>query len=487
VATKKPSVAIIGAGFSGIGMAIRLKQAGYDSIQIFDKADKVGGTWAWNTYPGCACDVPVHLYSYSFAPSGTWSHIYPSAPEIQAYIEKVVDDFGVRGLIRLRTEVTAATWDETAKLWRLSLADGTTHEANILVSALGQLDIPQFPQIEGRESFAGASFHSARWDRAVDLKGKRVAVIGAAASAVQFIPEIAPDVGHLDVYQRTPNYIVPRKDRAFTDSERRFYANNPWALWLSRQFIYWRSDTLFWGVFKGSAWRAKLFEEAARKQREEQITDAALRAKLTPDFTIGCKRILIADSFYPALQRSNVDLVTDKIAKITPKGVVTTDGTERPADVIIYATGFASSHFAWSLNVVGPRGALKDAWGNGPEAYRGVATEGFPNFFMLYGPNTNLGHTSILFMVERQIDYILKLLGAMQTQASKAVMVRGEAQARYNESLQEALKASPWASDCGSWYKTETGKITNNWPGSTQDYARAMKQVELRDWVFASG
>lgn len=481
----RPSVAIIGAGFSGIGMAVRLKQAGFSGVTVFDKAPKVGGTWYWNTYPGCACDVPVHLYSYSFAPRGAWSHVYPAAGEIQAYIEQVVDDFGVRPWLRLNTEVTAARWDPDARLWRLTLADGASHEAQILIAGLGQLDIPKYPDIPGRDRFAGAAFHSARWDWDVPLDGRRVAVIGAAASAVQLIPEIAPKVGRLDVYQRTPNYIVPRNDRAFADWEKRFYASNPWALQMSRQSIYWRSDTLFWGVFKGSPWRAKLFEDAAKEHLEEQVKDPILRAKLTPDYKIGCKRILIADTYYPALQRDNVELITDPIVRLEPEGVVTADQRLRPVDVIVYATGFEASHFRWSVAIEGPKGRLQDAWKKGPEAYLGVATEGFPNFFMLYGPNTNLGHTSILFMVERQIDYILDLMAAMAARNAAVAEVRPEAQARYNAVLQADLKASPWASDCGSWYKTETGKITNNWPHSTQDYARAMKRVELGHWALA--
>ena len=480
----QPSFAIIGAGFSGVGMAVRLKQAGFTAVTVFDKAPKVGGTWYWNTYPGCACDVPVHLYSYSFAPRGEWSHVYPASPEIQAYIEQVVDDFGVRPWLRLNTEVTQARWDAGAKLWRLQTADGGVHEAQFLIAGLGQLDIPKYPEIPGREAFAGPAFHSARWDWDVPLDGKRVAVIGAAASAVQLIPEIAPQVGHLDVYQRTPNYIVPRNDRAFADWEKRLYSANPLALEMSRQSIYWRSDTLFWGVFKGSAWRAKLFEDAARKHLEAQVADPELRAKLTPDYKIGCKRILIADTYYPALQRPNVELITDPIARIEPEGVVTRDQRLRPADVVIYATGFDASHFGWSVGIEGPKGRLSEAWRSGPEAYLGVATEGFPNFFMLYGPNTNLGHTSILFMVERQIGYILDLISAMGARGAGVVAVRPEAQARYNAVLQAELKMSPWASDCGSWYKTETGKITNNWPHSTQDYARALKRVELGHWAL---
>jgi len=479
---ERPGVAIIGAGFSGVGMAIRLKQAGYKNVTVFDKAPKVGGAWYWNTYPGCACDVPVHLYSYSFAPRGEWSHVYPGSSEIQAYIEQVVDDFGLRPWLQLSTEVTAARWDAAARVWRLTLADGREHEAKIVIAGLGQLDIPKYPDIPGRESFSGPAFHSARWRWDVPLEGKRVAVVGAAASAVQLIPEIAPKVAHLDVYQRTPNYIVPRNDRAFAEWEKRLYAANPWALQMSRQSIYWRSDTLFWGVFKGSPWRAKLFEDAAQKHLEEQVKDPALRAKLTPDYKIGCKRILIADSYYPALQRENVELITDPIARIEPEGVLTADQRLRPVDVIVYATGFDASHFGWSVDIEGPQGRLKDAWRTGPEAYLGVATQGFPNFFMLYGPNTNLGHTSILVMVEQQIAYILDLLAKMASRGAAVAEVRPEAQARYNAVLQAELQTSPWASDCGSWYKTETGKITNNWPHSTQDYARAMKRVELGHW-----
>jgi cation diffusion facilitator CzcD-associated flavoprotein CzcO len=481
---ERPGVAIIGAGFSGVGMAIRLKQAGYKNVTVFDKAPKVGGAWYWNTYPGCACDVPAHLYSYSFAPWGEWSHVYPGAAEIQAYIERVVDAFGVRPWLRLGVEVHAARWDEAARLWRLVLADGSIHEAQILIAGLGQLDIPKYPDIEGRETFSGAAFHSARWDWTVPLEGKRVAVIGAAASAVQLIPEIAPKVAHLDVYQRTPNYIVPRNDRAFAAWEKRYYASNVWALQMSRQAIYWRSDTLFWGVFKGSGWRVRLFEDAARKHLEDQVKDPVLREKLTPSYAIGCKRVLITDAYYPALQRDNVALVADPIARIDPDGVRTTDQRLRPADVIVYATGFDASRFHWRVEIEGSAGRLNDVWRGGAEAYLGLATKGFPNFFMLYGPNTNLGHTSILVMVEEQISYILRLLAMMDARGASVAEVSPNAQARYNAVLQADLKASPWASDCGSWYKTEEGKIANNWPHSTQDYARVMRRIEPASWAL---
>lgn len=483
----RPSVAIIGAGFSGLGMAVQMKKAGYQDITIFDKAPKVGGTWYWNTYPGCSCDVKVHLYSYSFAPYPDWPRAYPSSADIQKYLEHVADTFGLRAHLRLSTEVTSAHWDEGAAVWRLTLADGSAQTAQILVSGLGQLDIPAWPQIEGSERFAGSSFHAARWDHDVALAGKRVGVIGAAASAVQLIPEVAKAAAHLTVFQRSANYILPRADRIYEDKDRAAFRDQAWMMQLIRQNIYWPSELLFWGAFKGGDWRVKYFENECRKHLETQVSDPVLRRKLTPDYPIGCKRILFADDYYPALQRENVALVTERIAAIRAEGVETADGALYPLDVLVYATGFDASHFRWSVEIFGEAGLrLKDAWAEGPEAYLGVITAGFPNFFLLYGPNTNLGHTSILFMVERQIAYILALLEEAQARGARAVSVRKAAQDRYNRVIQAELKQLPWASGCASWYKTETGKITNNWPRSTQDYARAMRRPDFSHFTFAS-
>ncbi|MDX2238428.1 MAG: NAD(P)/FAD-dependent oxidoreductase [Hyphomonadaceae bacterium] len=478
-----PSVAIIGAGFSGICAAVRLKQAGYERITIYEKAERVGGTWHYNTYPGCACDVRVQLYSLSFEPNGEWDYVFARSNEIQAYLEGVVDKHDLRPHLRLSTPVKAARWDEAAACWRLTVGADEEAAADIVITGFGQLDRPHFPDIPGRDSFAGASFHSARWDHGVSLKGKRVGVIGTAASAVQFIPEIAPDVAHLDVFQRSANYLLPRGDRPIGAGEKRLLKAAPWLMGVIRRQIYWWSEWLFWGAFKPGDWRADYFHNLSMKHLETQVPDPALRARLTPDYPIGCKRIIFSDDYYPALMRSNVALITDPIASITPEGVATKSGRTHALDVLIYGTGYEASDFRWSCEIRGKGGVdLREAWRKGPEAYLGVSVAGFPNFFMLYGPNTNLGHTSILFMVERQVEYVIALLDAMRTQDLVALEVTKMAQDRYNYLLQDDLARTPWAGACASWYKTASGKITNNWSGSTQDYKKRMRTPNFDDY-----
>ncbi|MBI1252422.1 MAG: FAD-dependent oxidoreductase [Alphaproteobacteria bacterium] len=478
-----PSVAIIGAGFSGLAAAVQLKQAGYDRITIYDKAERVGGTWQYNTYPGCACDVRVQLYSLSFEPNGEWDYVFARSDEIQRYLEHVVDKYELRGRLRLKTEIKSAAWDDAAATWRFTLGDGTTAAADIFVAAFGQLDTPHMPEIEGRDSFAGPAFHSARWRHDVDLKGKRVGVIGNAASAAQFVPEIAPKVAHLNVFQRSPNYLLPRGDRAISGFEKHAFKLAPWLMGVTRQQTYLWSEWLFYGAFKPDDWRAGFFRTTALKHLESQIADPDLRAKLTPEYQIGCKRIIFSDDYYPALTRGNVDLVTEPIAAITPEGVKLKDGSERKLDVLIYGTGYDAAHFRWSCEVRGLKGAvLQEKWKNGPEAYLGVSVAGFPNMFILYGPNTNLGHTSILFMVERQIEYMIACLNEMRAENAVAVEVTKQAQDRYNYLLQDELAHTPWASSCASWYKTEYGKITNNFSGSTRDYARRLKKPNFDDF-----
>ena len=477
-------VAILGAGFGGLGMAARLKERGEDSFVILEKADRIGGTWRDNTYPGSGCDVPSHLYSYSFETNPGWTRKYSLQPEIQAYMERVAGKRGLGPHIRFHAEVESARWDDADGLWRIALAGGETLTAENFVAAWGQLNRPAWPTIEGAGDFGGPSFHSARWDHSVDLAGKRVAVIGCGASALQFIPRIAPEVGTLTVFQRTPNWVVPRGDRGYHPLERLLFKVAPWVLGGSRAFKSWIKE-YGWKAFEPGSKMSEKFRQGALAYLEAHVKDPVLRAKLTPDYPIGCKRILVADDFYQALVRPNVEVVADPIAHIEADAVVTADGTRREADVLIYATGFETNSFMGVHEVTGRNGlTLSEAWADGAHAYLGVTVAGFPNFFMLYGPNTNLGHNSIIFMLERQIDYVLQAMALVKAKGARALDVRADAMARFNEELQRDLKGTAFAAGCASWYKTADGRITNNGSGPTTAYRRATARVNLDDYAL---
>ena len=470
------NVAILGGGIGGLGMGMRLTQSGEHSFVILEKAGAVGGTWRDNTYPGASCDVRSHLYWFSFDAQPDWSRVYAFQPEIQANIERLVDRLGLRRHIRLDTEVTGAHWDGSA--WVVETATGEPVRARSLVTAWGQLNRPTFRDIPGRDEFRGESWHSARWNHDVDLAGKRVACIGNGASAAQFIPEIAPVVGELTVFQRHANYVVPRLDRPYEPDEREECLDQPDKLQASRDSIYWEHEG-WMGAMKQGTPVAEEFTAAARAHLEEGIADPELRERLWPDYPIGCKRIIIADTFYPAMARENVQLVTEKIEGVEADGVRTADGALHEFDVIIYATGFETLSFNAAMPVIGRDGvALEDAWRGGPEAYLGVTVAGFPNFFMLYGPNTNLGHNSIIAMLECQYGYVLPGVKTIAEQ-SAALAVRPEAQERFNAELQAELADSSFAGNCNSWYKTADGKITNNWSGSVEDYKAATARLDL--------
>ncbi len=481
----KPSVAVIGAGLGGLCAGIKLKEAGIDDLVILEKAAKVGGTWRDNSYPGCCCDVPVALYQYSFAPSLSWSHLFPRYNEVQKYTEDLADNFGLRPHLKLNEETKSAVWDDKRAVWKITTGAGKTYETNAIVAALGQLNRPLLPEIEGRDSFAGPAFHSARWDHSVKLAGKRVAVIGSAASAVQIIPEIAKEVKHLTVFQRTPNWMVPRLDRPITEEEKALAMTEPHVAMMGRDLIYQNSDYLFWQAFSWTKVGRDAYTRVALNHLAEQVPDPELRKKLTPDYPIGCKRILFADDYYPALLRPNVALETGAIARITPKGVETKDGAKHDVDVIVYATGFETTGWHWSVDVVGKGGVhLRDAWAEMPQAYLGITTAQFPNMFILYGPNTNLGHNSITFMLERQVEYTVKAISAMQTRNLAVIELKQAAQDRFNRDLQTALAKTTWADPhCRSWYKNAQGHITQNWSSHTRDYAKATEQVKWEDYT----
>jgi cation diffusion facilitator CzcD-associated flavoprotein CzcO len=477
-------VAIIGAGMSGLCMGIRLARRGIDDFLILEKSPDIGGTWHDNTYPGACSDVPAVLYSYSFAPNPDWSRLFPPHNEIKAYFKRCAEDFGLLPKLRLSTTVERAAWREDEGHWQLQLAGGGILRARSLVSALGQLNVPNIPDFPGRETFAGRSFHSARWAPDVDLTGKRVAVIGNAASALQFIPRIAKQTQHLYVYQRSANYVIKRGDRAYTGFERWLFRTLPFTQKFMQGLIYLRGEALFYPVLRNDAnWLLSLWEKWCRDYREEEIADPGLRARLTPDYRLGCKRILISDDYFSAYREPGVELVTSPITAMNAHGVATEDGVERPVDVVIYATGFRTSAMHSAVEYRGVDGrTLQEAWADGAHAYRGVCTHGFPNFFMLYGPNTNLGSNSIIFMVERQVDYVVDCIDKLLKHRLRALDVNDRVERVYNERMQGELAQTVWVASCESWYKNAAGKVVNNWPRSTLAYRWHMRSPDFADF-----
>jgi len=479
-----PHIAILGAGISGLCMGIRLKQAGITNFTIFEKSDDVGGTWLDNSYPGAGCDVPSHLYSFSFEPNPNWSRRYSPQPEILAYFRHCARKYGIYPHIRFRTELAAARFDEAAGKWHLTTTAGEAITADVLVSGVGQLNRPAYPKLAGLETFAGTTFHSARWNHDYDLAGKRVAVVGTGASAIQFIPQIAPQVTQLHVFQRSPNWMIPRNDYTYSDFARWVFANVPLVQRLYRLKIYLQLEKNFLAFHHG-AWLAGMIKRGATAYLAAQIRNPELRRILTPDYPIGCKRILISDDFYPSLERPNVEVVTAPIDHVTTDGIVTGDGRARPVDAIIYATGFEATKFLAPMHIEGLGGtALADAWRAGAEAHLGVSVAGFPNFFVLYGPNTNLGHNSIIFMIECQVDYVMQCVQRLMQEGLCYLDVRAEAMARYNAAVQRELERTVWTTACENWYKTESGRVTNNWSGFTLTYWLRTRHPDFGDFVL---
>jgi cation diffusion facilitator CzcD-associated flavoprotein CzcO len=472
-------VVIIGSGFGGIGMAARLLAAGVRDVVVLEKAAGLGGTWRDNTYPGAACDVPSHLYSFSFARKTDWSRRFPPQEEILAYLWDVAREHGVLPHIRFRTEVTGARFDERAAVWRVATAGGGELAARVLVSACGQLNRPALPQIEGRDRFAGTSFHSARWDHGADLAGRRVAVIGTGASAIQIVPEIAPRAGRLTVFQRSAPYVIDKPDRPYRAWEKALLTAVPALHDLSRARVYLSYEARALGFVK-FPWLMKPLERRFRRNLRSQVPDPRLRARLVPDYPMGCKRILLSDDYYPALRRHGVELVTDPITRITPTGVRTARAAY-DVDVIIYATGFHADGFLAPMTIVGRDGRTLDAaWRGGARAHLGITVSGFPNLFLLYGPYTNLGHNSIIYMLESQIRYVLGCVRALRETGLAWIDVRPDVQDAFDRRMQELMRSTVWAAGCSSWYQTADGKVVNNWPGFTFAYRRATRRPDPR-------
>ncbi|TDE32844.1 NAD(P)/FAD-dependent oxidoreductase [Nonomuraea mesophila] len=467
-----PSVAIIGAGFGGLCMAIQLQRAGIRSYTVFERAGALGGTWRDNSYPGAGCDIPSHLYSYSFEKYASWTRRYPEQPEILAYLEHCADKYDVRRRIRPNTEVRRAAFDGAR--WQVTTApagggEEHTEAFDVVVMSVGQLNRPRLPDIPGMADFEGVSFHSARWNHDHDLAGRRVAVIGNGSSAAQLISRVAEQAEHLDVYQRTPNWVIPKPDATFGRPVRLAFRLVPGLQRAYREWIYRYAETTLYPAL-AQGWSADLLRKRALRHLRDQVPDPALRAALTPSYPPGCKRVIIDSSFYPALTRPNVDVVTDRIVRVTPKGVETTGGL-READTIVYATGFLSTEFLAPMEIVGRDGlTLAEQWKDGAEAYLGISVPRFPNMFLLYGPNTNLGHNSIVFMLECQVDHIMACLPHLSLNGP--IEVRPEAMAAWRRRLDAAMERMVWGGGCQSWYKTAEGRVTNNWPGPTTLYRR---------------
>jgi cation diffusion facilitator CzcD-associated flavoprotein CzcO len=477
-------VAIVGAGFSGLGAAIRLRQRGEDDFVVFERADEVGGTWQANTYPGCQCDVASNLYSFSFAPNPGWSRTYSHQREIKDYLADCVERFGLERRMRLGTEVLRADWDEATHLWRLETSDGTA-TARVLIGGIGPLSEPAVPEVPGIESFEGKVFHSARWDHDHDLRGERVAAVGTGASAIQFVPRIQPDVGRLHLFQRSAPWILPHPDRPITRLERRIYRALPALHKLNRLGIYLSREWLALGMTRFPR-LMKPLERIGRIHLRRQVRDPELRRKLQPSFTIGCKRILMSDDYYPALTQANVEVLDQAIAEVRPRSVLAADGSEREVDTIILGTGFRVTEFSGARAIRGVGGrSLAESWDGSPRAYLGTSIAGYPNFFMLLGPNTGLGHNSIVFMIESQIEHVLRCLEAMERRGATRIEIRPQAQAEFNRRLQDRMPKTVWmAGGCKSWYVDRTGVNSTLWPGFTWRFRQIARDVRPQSYRF---
>ncbi|MFI2279109.1 flavin-containing monooxygenase [Nocardia beijingensis] len=478
--TRHARTIIIGSGFAGLGLAIRLTQQGRNDFLVLERGSDVGGTWRDNTYPGAACDVPSHLYSYSFALNPNWSRSFSRQSEIQQYIQDVSKRYAVRDKHVFDCDVTSARWNNETALWEIESTKGS-FTADTVISAVGALCEPALPDIKGIGEFEGEVFHSARWNHDADLTGKRVAIIGTGASAIQIVPAIAAKVGHLDVYQRTAPWLLPRLDRPYTTAERLAFKHVPGLQRLSRAAIYAARETQVVGLAKVPA-LMQLFEAIAKAKLRYEIRDPELRAKVTPNFRIGCKRMLISNDYYPALARPNVDVVTDGIAEVRANSIVTKDGTEREIDALIVATGFHVTDSPTYNTITGRDGrTLSEVFDEiGQQGYKGSAIANFPNMFFLLGPNVGLGHTSMVYMIESQINYIADALATFDRLDLRTVEVRRDVQDAYNADLQKKLANSVWLTGgCSSWYLDKHGNNTTLWPDFTFEFRRLTKTFDV--------
>jgi cation diffusion facilitator CzcD-associated flavoprotein CzcO len=473
-------VVVVGAGFSGIGTAVRLLQDGVEDLVVLEKTHDVGGVWRDNTYPGAACDVASHLYSFSFAPTGRWSRRFAEQAEIHDYLRRVARDFGVLPHVRFGAEVCTSRWD--GGRWVLELSDGSTVTADVLVAACGQLSRPSVPAIPGLADFAGEQWHSARWRHDVDLTGRRVAVVGTGASAIQFVPEVVRVASHVTVFQRSAPYVIPKPDTAYGPRTKAALERWPLLLQADRLRTFVQNETRSLG-FNTEPRLMAVLEARFRRHLERAVPDPALRARLTPTDPMGCKRILQSNDWYPALQQPHVDVVTERVDRVEPGGVRMADGVLHEADVLVLGTGFAATELLAPMEVVGRDGRrLADAWADGAEAHLGTTVAGFPNLALLYGPNTNLGHSSIVLQLESQLQLVRDLV--RRVRAGQRVEVRADVQRRWNDRLQQRLKGTVFAGGCTSWYLDARGRNTQNWPGTTLEFRWRTRRLREEDYLL---
>ena len=486
---QKFPIAIIGSGFAGVGMGIELRKAGIDSFTIFEREGDVGGTWRDNTYPGCACDVPSYVYSYSFEPNPNWSSIFGKSEEIQSYIKGCVEKYQLAPHFRFNEGIKKAVFDDHLGLWELTTTKNKKFKARAVISAVGGLTDPSNPDINGIDQFEGEIFHTARWNHDYDLKGKKVAVIGTGCSSIQVIPEIVGDVEHLDVYQRTPGWIMPKIDLKISDKAQQLFSRFPTIQNFVRGVFYWGSEALAPSLILDSPFLSRLFENIARRNIKNGIKDPELRQKVTPDFQFGCKRMMISSDYYPTLERENVELLTSGIQEVKANSIVTQDGEEHPADCIILATGFSLGLANSPFEITGLGGrSLGDDWAKtGAVAYKGVAMSGYPNWFMIMGPNTGPGHTSVLIYTEGQIKYNLQAIKALMDNDLKYVNVDKTLQDEYNESIQRRMKYTVWTSgSCKSWYLNDDGSNHALYPGFAAEYVSRIKKFKQSEYAVVS-
>jgi cation diffusion facilitator CzcD-associated flavoprotein CzcO len=481
-------VIIVGTGFSGLGMAIRLKQSGIHDFVVLEKAQDVGGTWRDNTYPGCACDIQSHMYSFSFEQNPAWSRSFPSQPEIWDYLRKVADRYDVRRHIRFGQDLTGARWDSDAQVWHVQTKSGAELTAQFLVSGVGALHIPNIPALPGIERFAGPRFHSAQWDHDVDLRGKRIAAVGTGASAIQFVPQIAPDAQRLHLFQRTPPWVMPKPDYPMPSWARRLFRYVPGTQRLYRDALYWLLEARALG-FNGHPRLLRAAEGIAKRHLAKHVADPALRAKITPDYRMGCKRVLVSNDYYPALNRDNVEVVTEGVTEVREHSVVAADGTEREVDVIIFGTGFHVTDAFDNLDIIGrdDRNLGKEWATEGMRTHLGITVSGFPNLFFLLGPNTGLGHNSVVFMIESQIRYVMDAIRLADGNRAGAIEVRSSVQDQFNVDIQRKLVRGVWTQGgCTSWYLDSKGVNRTIWPGFTWRYWLDTRTIEPADFELSA-
>ena len=478
-------IVIVGTGFSGIAIGVMLKKAGIESFTILEKAADLGGTWRDNTYPGAACDVPSHLYSFSFEPKPDWSSSFSPQQEIQDYLRHCVQKYDLAGHMRFRSEVLGAEFDERSGTWTVKVKEQAPLRARAVVLGNGALSIPSMPEIPGLENFAGKVFHSARWDHTYDLTGKEVAVIGTGASSIQFVPQIAPKVGKLNLFQRTAPWVVPKPERAMRAWEKWLFRLVRPAHWLYRAFLYWLYESRVLG-FVVDPRIMRLAERLAKRYIGSIVADPVLREKVTPRYAMGCKRILMSNDYYQALVRPNVDVITEGIERVTPRGVVTKDGVEHEVDAIICGTGFTATEYLAPLELIGRHGRkLNDVIQEKPHTYLGITVNGFPNLFLMMGPNTGLGHNSMIFMIEAQARYALQAIRALRARRLRFVDVLESVQTRFNETLQAKLRHTVWNSGCQSWYLKD-GHNATLWPSFTFAYWARTRRLSLADYELVA-